>query len=260
MEQLPYPLEFMHKFNLHKWLHLNVPDDDLATIARVYGVRRGLLARIDRRYRQNVERLAASLPRRAEPPLEHPLTILALGDSITSDRESWARILARYWREDPRRRILDSAVSGDTTSSLLERYHSTVGNQEFDWVVLFIGTNDCRQLDGKTPMVSLEEYRRNLEILLDRLSGRRIVLVTLPPADNERFRAFFPDSGNSYEAGHLAAANRLLRELASRRKLALADLAAGLESLGAEALEPDGLHLSSAGQLVLCRLLLELLP
>ena len=260
MDQLPYPLEFMHKFNLHKWLHLNVADDDLATIARLYGVRRSRLARVDRGYRENVDRLASSLPRRAEPPLERPVTILALGDSITSDRESWARILARYWREDPRRRILDSAVSGDTTASLLERYHSTIGNQEFDWVVLFIGTNDCRQLDEKTPMLSLEEYRRNLEILLDRLAGKRVVLVTLPPADNARFHAFFADSGNCYDAGHLAAANRLLRELAGRRKLALADLAAGLETLGSEALEPDGLHMSSAGQLVLCRLLLELLP
>jgi lysophospholipase L1-like esterase len=260
MDQLPYSLEFMHKFNLHKWLRLNVRDDEMAAIARIYGVRRGLLAGIDRRYRENVERLAASLPRRAEPPLEHPVTILALGDSITSDRESWARILARYWREDPRRRILDCAVSGDTTASLLKRYHSTVGNKEFDWVVLFIGTNDCLQLDGKNSIVSLEEYRRNLEILLDRLAGKRVVLVTLPPADNERYRSFFPDSGNRYDAGHLAAANQLLRELASGRKLALADLAKGLESLGAAALEADGLHLSSAGQLVLCRLLLELLP
>jgi lysophospholipase L1-like esterase len=223
-------------------------------------VRRGLLARIDRAYRENVDRLAASLPRREERPLEKPVTILALGDSISSDRESWARILASYWREDPSRRVLDCAISGDTSASLLERYHSTVANQEFDWVVLFIGTNDCRQLDEKTPMVSLQEYRRNLEILLDRLTGKRIVLVTLPPVDNARFRSFFPESGNCYDAGHLAAANRLLRELASARKLALADLAAGLEPLGGEVLEPDGLHLSSAGQLVLCRLLLDLLP
>jgi len=260
MAQLPYPLEFMHKFNLHKWLRLEMRDDDLPAIARIYGVPRGRLARIERGYRRNVDRLAASLPRRAEPPLDKPVRILALGDSITSDRESWAHILERYWREDPKRRILDSAVSGDTTASLLERYHSTVGNQDFDWVVLFIGTNDCRQLDGKTPMVSLGEYRRNLEILLDRLEGKRIVLVTLPPADNARFQAFFPDSGNCYEGEHLAEANRVLRELAVRRKLALADLAAGLEPLGAEALEADGLHMSSAGQLVLCRLLLAILP
>lgn len=262
MSQLPYPLEFMHKFNLHKLLHLLVEEEDLGSIARIYGVRRGELARIDRRYRENVGRLAASLPRRADPPLERPVTILALGDSITSDRESWARILARYWQADPRRRILDCAVSGDTSASLLERFNSTVANQEFDWVVLFIGTNDCRQLDAGLPVVSPEEYRRNLEILTDRLqaAGKRIVLVTLPPADNTRFAAFFPESGNRYDEAILAAANRMIRELSARRKLALADLAAGLEALGGAALEPDGLHLSFAGQLVLCLLLLDLLP
>jgi lysophospholipase L1-like esterase len=260
MEQLPYPLDFMHKYNLHKWLRLLVEDGDLGSIARIYGASRGALRRIDRGYRENVDRLAASLPRRAQAPLEKPVTVLALGDSITSDRESWARILARYWRDDPTRRILDSAVSGDTTSSLLERFNSTVANREFDWVVLFIGTNDCRQLDEKTPMVSLEEYRRNLQAILDRLAGKRIVLVTLPPADNARFRSFFPDSGNSYDAGHLDAANRVLRELAAGRQVALADLAKGLQGMGGDALQPDGLHLSSAGQLVLCRLLLDLLP
>ncbi len=271
MNQLPYPLEFMLKFNLHKWLHLLVDDQDLASIARVYGVGRGRLARIDRTFRENVDRLAATLPRQTRKPLEKPVGILALGDSITSDRESWARILARCWRDDPSRRILDCAVSGDTTASLLERYGATVARQPFDWVVLFIGTNDCRQIDEKTPVVSLEEYRRNLEILLDRLNGKQVVLVTLPPADSARFRAFVPDSGNSYSEAHLAAANRTLRELASRRRLLLADLAAKLEGRLAdlaaklegrsgEVLEPDGLHLSSVGQLELCRLLLDLLP
>jgi lysophospholipase L1-like esterase len=111
-------------------------------------------------------------------------------------------------------------------------------------------------------VVSPEEYRRNLEILTDRLqaAGKRIVLVTLPPADNTRFAAFFPESGNRYDEAILAAANRMIRELSARRKLALADLAAGLEALGGAALEPDGLHLSFAGQLVLCLLLLDLLP
>ena len=261
MEQLPYPLDFMHKYNLHKWLRLLVEDDDLASIARIYGAGRGALA--PHRSGPTGRTWTAWPPRcpaARERPLEKPVTILALGDSITSDREGWARILARYWREDPARRILDSAVSGDTTASLLERFNSTVANREFDWVVLFIGTNDCRQLDEKTPMVSLEEYRRNLQVILDRLAGKRIVLVTLPPADNARFRSFFPESGNFYDPEHLDAANRVLRELAAGRQVALADLAQGLQGMGGDALQPDGLHLSSAGQLVLCRLLLEILP
>jgi lysophospholipase L1-like esterase len=264
MDQLPYPLEFMHKFNLHKRLGLTIDDQDLGSIARLYGVRRGELARIDRRYRENVERLAASLPRRAEPALQAPVTILALGDSITSDRESWARILDCYWREDPRRRILDCAVSGDTTADLLERYNYTVANQEFDWVVLFIGTNDSRQLDdpARITFLSLEDYRRNLEYLTDRLleRGKRLVLVTLPPADNARFQAFVPDFKQCYDAAHLEKANHFLRELAAKKGLGLADLAAAIQAQKEEVLEPDGLHLNSTGHLILCRLLLEILP
>jgi lysophospholipase L1-like esterase len=264
MEQLPYTLEFMHKFNLHKWLRLDMRDDDLPAIARIYGVPRGRLARIERGYRQNVERLAASLPRRAEPPLDKPVRILALGDSITSDRESWARILERYWREDPKRRILDSAVSGDTTASLLERYHSTVGNQDYDWVVLFIGTNDCRQLDdpAQISMISLEEYRRNLDYLTGWFlqKNKRIVLVTLPPVDNSRLRAYFPDDNSCYDPARLEASNRYLWELAERKGFAVADLAAAIQAQGLEVLGEDGLHLNGTGQTTLCRLLLELLP
>ena len=264
MNQLPYPLSFMHKYNLHKWLGLTIADDDLRSIARVYGVRRGELDRIERRFRANVERLAAALPPGAPKPLDRPLKFLALGDSISSDRESYARILNRYWRQDPQRRFLDCAVSGDTTSDLLNRFYDTVANQSFDWVVLFIGTNDCRQLDdpARITTISLEEFRRNLDYLTDRFleKGKRIVLVTLPPADNARFRAFFPDSGNCYDAGHLDKANRALRELAAQKKLGLADLAAAIQAQDQDVLEPDGLHMNSTGHLILCRLLLEMLP
>jgi lysophospholipase L1-like esterase len=262
--ELPYTLEFMHKFNLHKWLGLAVEDDDLGAIARIYGVSRARLARIERGFRQNVARLASSLPKREEKPLPSPLTILALGDSITSDRESWANILNQYWREEPSRRVLDCAISGDTSSDLLDRFYSTVASMEFAWVVLFIGTNDCRQLDdpAQISMISLEEYRRNLDYLTGWFlqKNKRIVLVTLPPVDNSRLRAYFPDDNSCYDPARLEASNRYLWELAERKGFAVADLAAAIQAQGLEVLGEDGLHLNGTGQTTLCRLLLELLP
>lgn len=264
MQKLPYPLDFMHKFNLHKWSSFIIEDDDLRSIARLYGVRRGELVRVDRRLREHVAQLAASLPPRAAKPLPKPMTFLAVGDSISSDRESYAKILNQYWREDPQRRFVDCAVSGDTTSHLLNRFYATIANQDCDWVVLFIGTNDCRQLDdpARITAISLEDYRRNLEYLTDRLleKGKRIVLVTLPPADNARFKAFVPALNHCYDAAHLGKASDLLREMAARKKLELADLAAAIQAQSQDVLEPDGLHLNSTGHLILCRLLLELLP
>jgi lysophospholipase L1-like esterase len=264
MNQLPYPLEFMHKFNLHKWLGLLIEDDDLGSIARIYGVSRGRLTRIERGFREKIARLAASLPKRKEKPLASPLTILALGDSITSDRERWVKILNCYWREDPNRRLLDCAVSGNTTSDLLDRFYSTVLNQEFAWVVLFIGTNDCRQLDdpARISAISLDDYRRNVEYLTERFTerGKRIVLVTLPPADTARLRAFLPEANYCFDSARLEATNRYLRELAARKSFAVADLAASIQAQSLDVLEEDGLHLNGTGQTILCRLLLDLLP
>jgi lysophospholipase L1-like esterase len=264
MNQLPYPLEFMHKYNLHKWLGLAIEDEDLGAIARIYGVKVTRLARIERGFRESIARLAASLPKREAKPLASPLTILALGDSISSDRESWVKILNRYWREDPNRRVLDCAISGDTTCNLLNRFYSTVLNQEFAWVVLFIGTNDCRQLNDPAHIsaISLEEYRRNVEYLTERFveRGKRIVLVTLPPADNARLRAFFPEANSCYDPARLEATNRYLRELAARKGFAVADLAAAIQAQHQDVLEEDGLHLNGTAQTILCRLLLELLP
>ena len=264
MEQLPYSLEFMHKFNLHKLLGLAITDDELGPIARIYGVSRARLARIERGFQVNVARLASSLPKREEKPLPSALTILAVGDSLTSDRESWVKILNRYWEGEANRRVLDCAVSGNTSSDLLDRFYSTVASREFDWVVLFIGTNDCRQLDDpvQISLISAEEYRRNVDYLTGWFlqKGKRVVLVTLPPVDNTRMRAYFPEENSRYDPARLEATNRYLCELAGRKGFALADLAAAIQAQGLEVLGEDGLHLNGAGQTLLCRLLLELLP
>ena len=265
MNQLPYPLDYMHKFNVHKWLGLNVADDDLASIARMYGVRLPELKKVERQLRQNVARLAARLAesRGGRPtPAPEPLTVLALGDSLSSDREGFVRILNRHW-EGTSRTVVDCAVSGNTTGDILDRLYLTVMNQAFDWVVLFVGTNDCRMPDDEEhiPVTSLQEYRRNVEYLLRlfRKHGKKVILVTLPPVDNKRLVEFL-GAGRVYDRKHIDAANRLLRELAAAEGLAIADLAAAIDAQEADVLTPDGLHLNHEGQLALCGLLLDLLP
>ena len=267
MIQLPYELEFMHKYNLHKLLGLVIEDDDLPVIARIYGVPVEELEVIDRRHRGNVARLAGRLSKgRPLQSAAAPLTVLALGDSITSDRESYVKILAEYWAAagTPGRRILDCGISGDTCCHVINRFYSTVLNQEFDWAIVFLGTNDCRQLDDPAGIcnLSLGEFARDLRYFAERLlkRGKEIIHVTLPPVDNRRLGEFFPAGHWSYDPAHLEAANALIRELAKENGSPVADLAEALVGREAEALEPDGLHLSSEGQLTLCGLLLDILP
>ena len=282
MNQLQHPLSFVHKFNLYKLSGLLIEEDDLASIARVYGVSLEDLKGIEERFRRNVAELSAALEAEsksaAEPAAESaaepaaatagdgtpPVSILAIGDSITSDRESYVKILNHYWRNDPSRQMLDAAVSGDTSADLIKRFYSTVLNREFQWAVLFIGTNDCLQLDDerRISVLSLDEYMRNMRFLTETLitKGKRLIQITIPPVDNERLRSFFPDANAVYTREQIGAVNSFIREWAGKYGYPVADLARAIERQEEDVLEPDGLHLNGRGQRLISELLLELLP
>lgn len=263
MSALPYPLDFVHKYNLFKWLGFAIEEDDLASIARIYGVSVDELEPIERRFQETVQRLADRLTRELPPkPAPAPVTLLALGDSLTSDRQSWVKILRRYWAGDPNRQILDSAVSGDTAASVLNRLHRTVLRHRFERAVILLGTNDCRRMDEPDGLtnLSLEEYQRDLRYLTDRLArhGASLVLVTLPPVDNVRLKQFFTETNSTYDAERLEATNDFLRALAAERGAQLADLAAATNAAGEDVLEEDGIHLNATGQYLVAKLVAEL--
>ena len=270
VNQLQRSLDFVHKFNLYKLSGLLIDDDDLDSIARVYGVSLEQLKSIDAGFRRKVAELAASLPRAAGAAPDPArggapsLSILAVGDSITSDRESYVRILNRYWQEDPSRQMLDAAVSGDTSADLIKRFYSTVMNREFQWAVLLIGTNDSLQLDdgSRISVLSLDEYRRNIRFITESLltAGKRLIQVTIPPVDNVRVRNYFSDSNSVYTEEHIGEVNEFIRGWADKSGYPVADLARAVEEQEADVLEPDGLHLNGRGQRMICELLLDLLP
>jgi lysophospholipase L1-like esterase len=264
MNQLQHPLEFVHKFNLFKLSGLLIDENDLASIARVYGVPPEELERLEERFRRNVAELAGSLPPARRAPAEPALSVLAIGDSITSDRESYVKILNRYWQHDSSRQISDSAVSGDTTADLIKRFYSTVMNEDFRWAVLFIGTNDSFQLDDerRISVLSIDEYRRNVRFITQTLreKGARVIQITIPPVDNARLRGFFPDANSVCSEEHIAEVNDFIRRWAASQGHSVADLAQAASEQQGDVLGPDGLHLNARGQRLICELLLELLP
>lgn len=195
-------------------------------------------------------------------PLRKGARVVAFGDSLTSEPQSWAVILSELLSA---RRAADgievsiSAVGGETTTHALVRVGEVVGQQP-DWVLFLIGTNDART-QGPHPTKTLvhhEETLRNLTELRQRVAREtraRAVWMT-PPAVNEGLVAAHPGLarfGVRFRNEDLARVARIIRELDP----AAVDLFSTLGTPpAADLLMGDGLHFTVAGQK---RLALELL-
>src|SRR3954465_1374386 len=92
-------------------------------------------------------------------PLRKGATVVAFGDSLTSEPQSWAVILSELLAA---RRAADgisvaiSAVGGETTTHGLVRVGEVVAQQP-DWIFFLIGTNDART-QGPHPTKTLVHH------------------------------------------------------------------------------------------------------
>jgi lysophospholipase L1-like esterase len=161
-------------------------------------------------------------------------TILALGDSITDDRGSWAEIL-RHARPDLE--IFSAGLSGDTTTAAIARLSRLTVRTT--WALVLLGTNDARRHGDAPMLVSHAETRRNLRVLDAALRRRcrRVRWITPPPI----FAPVEADPDLHWDPSDVAAKAQLVRALDP----AAIDLWPGFapDHLGA-----DGLHPSPAGQ------------
>lgn len=195
-------------------------------------------------------------------PLRRGARVVAFGDSLTSDPQSWAVILNELLIA---RRAADgisvaiSAVGGDTTTHGLVRVGQVVAQQP-DWILFLLGTNDART-QGPHPTKTLvhhEETVRNIAELRQRVSREtkaRAVWIT-PPAVNEQQVAGHPGLarfGVRFRNDDLARVAKIVRDIDG----ATIDV---FSTLGtpppADLLMGDGLHFTVAGQK---RLALEVL-
>lgn len=195
-------------------------------------------------------------------PLRKGASVVAFGDSLTSDPHSWASILHEVLaarRAGDGISVAISAVGGDTTTHGLVRLGEVIGRQP-DWVLFLIGTNDART-QGPHPTKTLvhhDETARNIAELRQRVSREtkaRTVWLT-PPAINE---AQVAAHGGLARFGVRFRNEDLARvaEIVRNSDGAVIDV---FSTLGtpppADLLMGDGLHFTVAGQK---RLALEVL-
>jgi acyl-CoA thioesterase-1 len=190
--------------------------------------------------------LAAGPALAQEPAPKRPLTLVALGDSLTAGfglprDAAFPAVLERELKARGHAvRVLNAGVSGDTASGGLARLDWSVG-EGVDGVILELGANDA--LRGLEP----ETTRRALESILDRLDARNI------PAMLTGMRA-----PPNYGADYAARFDRIYGEIASKRGLVLdpffLDGVAGRRELNL----PDGIHPTAEGVTLIARRMLPI--
>jgi lysophospholipase L1-like esterase len=187
-------------------------------------------------------------------PLQKGAKVMAFGDSLTSEPQSWAVILREMLG---RRRGPDgisltiSAVAGETTTHGLVRVADIINSQP-DWVLFLFGTNDART-QGSHPTKTLvhhEETARNIAELRQRVSRETTascVWITPPAANEAQVAAHWGLSrfGVRFRNQDLERVAKIVREGDGPVIDAFSTLGSPPPS---DLLMGDGLHFTLAGQ------------
>jgi acyl-CoA thioesterase-1 len=214
---------------------------------------RRLLA--DDRFAQRVDAL----------PFDAGQSVLAVGDSITDDLQSWAEILRHLL--DLRRpghgvRVVNGGLSAHTTAMVLRRWPATLA-QRPDWIVCVLGGNDVTRVgpEPTKPQVSLAESIANLVELrriATALTTASWVWMTPVPVREDRVAAFpaFQYGQSTWRNADIATLADAIRGFDEP----VVDLVAAFGvPPNADLQGPDGVHPSLAGQSAIVTALVELL-
>jgi lysophospholipase L1-like esterase len=187
-------------------------------------------------------------------PLRKGAKVVAFGDSLTSEPQSWAVILREMLamrRGSDEISLTISAVAGETTTHGLVRV-GAIANARPDWVLFLVGTNDART-QGPQPTKTLvhhEETARNIAELSQRVSSEttaRCIWIT-PPAVNEAQVAAhwgLARFGVRFRNEDLERVAQIVRDGAGSVVDAFSTLGSPPPS---DLLMSDGLHFTLAGQ------------
>jgi len=195
----------------------------------------------DPRYREALR----ALPFRAED------RVVAVGDSITSDRLGWFALLSASVALAglPRATMINLGVSGNTTADVIERF-DVLESARPSHVLLMLGTNDARSHGRAVAyrMVSAAETERNLRALVDLIVaglGAGVTVITPPAVDQRRIDASFAGAPVRWRAEDVAEVAEAARKVAPTG-IDLHGLTR--EHAGGDFLEADGVHPTPAGQ------------
>jgi acyl-CoA thioesterase I len=282
---LPPETSFQIDFNLH-WvpaaLGLDIPPSAAAAIFGISDAEyHAYAAAVEWQVKQTAAELLA-LPAVAAAVDRLPVpvggTLLAVGDSITTYRFSYAEVLASMLtqrREQDRIMFINRAQSGYTSTHGLEHTYTQFLTTQPNLVLIKYGVNDNKRFgsvstadtaDGAPKLlVSAEEYRANMYGIVrafkDYTAALPVLLTPSPVVES------IVNSSPDFTAMHMRWDNRDLqtsadavRDLADEFGVPWVDLMNLFGSGPDPTLYlPDGLHPAPAGHILILQRLLETL-
>lgn len=251
---------FNFKFNLHKSLiPIGIEDNDYERLQTVYGVD-------DKWMNETISKIKESNVRQAEKLgskfdfsklVMKSAKIVFLGDSITSDRQSYLNILKEATKKLPDISLVDMSISGHKSGDLFTAiYPNTIGEQA-DIAHIMIGTNDVRRIndDRKLYHTSPAEYEKNVEYVVSALvkEGTKVILTTIPPYSQEKADRSFVGAHVLFLEEDRKLFNGILARIAEKHGAILNNMDDLYSKYSPEELTlDDGIHLNEMGQGLLC--------
>jgi lysophospholipase L1-like esterase len=223
-------------------------------------------ARFDANARSAAQRLLADdrfAARVGALPFGTGQSVLAIGDSVTDDLQSWAEVLRHLL--DLRRpghgmQVVNGGLSAHTTAMVLRRWPATLAQQP-DWILCLLGGNDVTRVGPAPakPQLSLSESVANLRELR-RIAAAHTsaswVWITPAPVHEERIASFPPflQGESTWRNADVLALAEAIRGFDEP----VVDLTRAFGVPPREEVQgPDGVHPSLTGQTVIARAVVE---
>lgn len=233
---------FEVRYNLDKMAYECAPDV-AGALSALFGNPKAEIEESIAYYNEKADENARALKARlgdAVLPLANK-KIVFFGDSITSDRLSYANLIIRSGIFAAAR---ESAISGISSNVMIQRLCGGVRADDYDYVCVYIGTNDEFRMDGENTLISPAEYERNIRLSAEKIKARGAKGLFVKICGRKDDYGICPPD----------KFNEILERVAKEYDFLLADA----NEISPEFIE-DRIHLTEAAQLRLAESILKIL-
>ena len=164
-------------------------------------------------------------------------TLLILGDSISAgyginQKDNWVSVLQSKFNNDGTSiKLINSSVSGDTTSGGLQRLKRDLQKFDPDYVLIELGGNDA--LRGY-PIKRIKDNLQTMIALIKNNNSKVLLMqIRIPPNYGQKYTLAF---------------ERIYKELASSKEIYFLPFMLENIGLNPDLMQPDGIHPNAKAQ------------